>query len=272
LKDSIVRHYSVGLLLVFALAATLAGSRRPAADPLTDIVVLGTVHSATANYTTQDLVRILNQVSPDVVLFEYPADMMTPSFEFKSLVKGSVEQEAVIEYVRRTGAKIRPYDIDGRNAFYERTKYFARQRQCNQELGAEIDAKRLGADAQKIADALDAANGRRDAIGRSSPREINSFQSDTAINEKQWLMQQGIPEILRLTPALKGCESFWDLSRAEWTRRNNEMVRNIKRLAAEFAGKRLVVFCGYEHRYWLRSGLHDRDEQPGYVVKEYWEY
>ncbi len=84
-------------------------------------------------------------------------------------------------------------------------------------------------------------------------------------------MKQGIPEIVRLTPALKGCEAFWNLSRAEWTRRNNEMVRNIKRFAAELAGKRLLVLCGYEHRYSLRSALHDSDE-PGYSVREYWEY
>jgi hypothetical protein len=51
-----------------------------------------------------------------------------------------------------------------RNAFYERTNYFARQRQCNRELGAQIDTKRLSAEAQKVVDALDAANARRDAI------------------------------------------------------------------------------------------------------------
>ena len=50
------------------------------------------------------------------------------------------------------------------------------------------------------------------------------------------------------------------------------MLRNIRRLAAEFAGKRLLVLCGYEHRYYLRSHLYDWDGQPTYVVKEYWEY
>ena len=120
--------------------------------------------------------------------------------------------------------------------------------------------------------ALDAADAKRDAIGKSDPLTINSFQADSAINEKQWLMNEGIPEIVRLTPGLKDSEAFWSLSRAYWIRRNDEMLRNIRRFAAEFEGKRLVVLCGFEHRYYLRSRLSDAGEPPGYVVKEYWEY
>ncbi len=244
----------------------------PAPQTPTEIVVVGTVHTATEKYSARDLVQILQRIKPDVILFEYPADMMTPGFEFKSIEKDSLEQKAVLDYVRQTAAKIRPYDIDGRNAYYERTNYFARQRQCNQELNAHIDTKKLSAEALKIVGALDVANAGRDAIGISDPMAINSFNADTAINEKQWLMSDGIPEIVRLTPALKGCEAFWDASRAYWIRRNNEMLRNIRRFATEFAGKRLVVLCGYEHRYYLRSHLYDWDEQPNYIVKEYWEY
>ena len=260
------------IVATVALVALLPGVARAAPQAPTEIVVVGTVHAATEKYSAQDLVRILQRVKPDVILFEYPADMMTPGFEFKSVVKDALEQQAVLEYVKQTGAKIRPYDIDGRNAYYERTNYFARQRQCNQELNSQIDSKGLSADAQKIVDALDAANARRDVIGRSAPMAINSFQADAAISDKQWLANQGIPEIVRLTPGLKGCEEFWNASRAYWIRRNNDMLRNIKRFAAEFAGKRLVVLCGYEHRYYLRAHLYDWDERPGYLVKEYWEY
>ena len=238
----------------------------------TEIVVVGTVHEATAKYTARDLLLILQKVRPDVVLYEYPADMMTPDFEFKSVDKGSLEQEAALEYVKQSGAKIRPYDIDGRNVYYARTNFFARQKQCNEELDARVDAKKLSPEALGILDLLQAANARRDALRLSNPRDINSFRSDAAIDEKQWMMNQGIPEIVRLTPELSGCETFWDQSRAYWVRRNNEMVRNIRRLADEFAGKRLVVLCGFEHRYYLRSHLYDWDDQPSYVVKEYWQY
>ncbi len=267
-----LQRFSHIILAVLSIVSIFSSVERSASQAPTEIVVVGTVHSATEKYSVQDLVRILQRIKPDVILFEYPADMMTPEFEFKSVLKNSLEQQAVIEYVKRSGAKIRPSDIDGRKAFYERTNYFALQRQYNQELSAQIDKKGLGAEARKIFDSLDAADAGRDAIGQSDPLTINSFQADAAINAKQWLMNRGIPEIVRLTPGLKSGEAFWNASRAYWIRRNNEMVRNIKRLAAEFAGKRLVVLCGFEHRYYLRSHLYDWDEQPGYVVKEYWEY
>jgi hypothetical protein len=259
-------------LITLATLPALGTLGRTAPQTPTEIVVVGTVHSVTDKYSAQDLVRILHRIKPDVILFEYPRDMMTTRFEFKSIIKDSLEQQAVLEYVKATGAKIRPYDIDGRNVYYERTNYFARQRQCNQELNAQINTRKLSAEAQEIVNALDSANATRDVIGKSDPATINSFHTDTAINNKQWLANNGIAEIVRLTPGLKGCEAFWDVSRAYWIRRNNEMLRNIRRFATEFAGKRLVVLCGYEHRYFLRSHLYDWEEQPGYIVKEYWEY
>jgi hypothetical protein len=254
------------------IAACVAGSAMAALAPPTEIVVVGTVHSRTANYSADDLLRILQQVKPDVVLFEYPPEMMTPAFEFPTIDADNLEQRATLAYVKQTGAKIRPYDVAGRNALYQETKYFDEQRRCNAELDASVSKGRLGAEARRVLSLLEAANARRDGIGQSGPRAINSFETDTAISEKQWLMGQGIPELVRVTPDLRGCEAFWNLSRAYWVRRNNEMVNNIRRLAREFAGRRLVVLCGYEHRYYLRSHLFDWERQPDYVVKEYWEY
>jgi hypothetical protein len=63
-------------------ALTILGAiGRPAPQTPTEIVVVGTVHTATEKYSAQDLVQILQKIKPDVILFEYPADMMTPGFE-----------------------------------------------------------------------------------------------------------------------------------------------------------------------------------------------
>ena len=239
----------------------------------TEIVIVGTVHSETPNYRIQDLVNILKRVKPDVILFEMPADMMTSSFEFKTILKDSPEQQAVMEYVRQTGAKIRPYDIEGRNAFYQRSDFNSQDKRCNSELLDFAYKNKLNSKAQMIFETIIAANNKSLKILKSDPELINSFESDSAINERYWLIHQGIPEIARLTPGLHSCAPFWDLSRAEWIHRNNRMVENIKKYSIEFAGQRLVVICGYEHRYYLRSHLYDwRDETPGYVIKEYWQY
>ena len=188
------------------------------------------------------------------------------------MIKDSLEQQAVLQYVKETGAKIRPYDIDGRNAFYQRIN--AQESRCRPELNMSYNTKKLNPEAQKLFISMMGAQKNSEGIGQLSAGEINSFTSDTQINEKMWLAMQGAPEIIRLTPELKECEAFWDLNRAEWIRRNNQMVANIKKYGAEFQGQRLVVLCGYEHRYYLRSHLYDwRDDPlPTYIVKEYWQY
>jgi hypothetical protein len=243
-----------------------------AAERKTEIVIIGTVNAETQSFRVQDLLGILKRVKPDVILFELPADMMTPAYEFKFMIKDSLEQQAVLQYVKETGAKIRPYDIDGRNDFYKRIN--SQEVRCRQELNTAINAKQLNSEAQKLFISLMSAQKNSERIGQLSAAEINSFTSDMNINEKMWLGLQGLPEIVRLTPELRECEAFWDLNRAEWIRRNNQMIANIKKYSMEFQGKRLVIICGYEHRYYLRSHLYDwRDDPlPNYTVKEYWQY
>ncbi len=65
-----------------AVLSILGAVGRPAPQAPTEIVVVGTVHAVTKKYSSQDLVHILQRIKPDVILFEYPADMMTPGFEF----------------------------------------------------------------------------------------------------------------------------------------------------------------------------------------------
>jgi hypothetical protein len=244
-----------------------------AADKKTEIVIIGTVHAETPSFRVQDLVGILKRVKPDVILFELPADMMTPSYEFKVMLKDSLEQDAVLQYVKETGAKIRPYDIDGRNAFYERINYFAQQSRCSQEVMTAFSTKKMNSEAAKIFRQVLTAYDKNIRIGQSDAAEINSYTSDMTTNERHWLMHQGYAEIVRLTPELKGCEGFFDLDRAYWIRRNNQMTANIRKYSLEFQGQRLVVLCGHEHRYYLRSHLYDwQDDPPNYTVKEFWQY
>lgn len=69
--------YSILAALFFASITGSAAGQIPQAP--TEIVVLGTVHAATAKYSVQDLVQILQKVKPDVILYEYPATNRGPN-------------------------------------------------------------------------------------------------------------------------------------------------------------------------------------------------
>ena len=71
------------LALVVAGASVCESGAVRAGPSATEIVVIGTVHTATSRYTARDLIAILERVEPDVILFELPADMMTESFGFR---------------------------------------------------------------------------------------------------------------------------------------------------------------------------------------------
>lgn len=123
----------------------------------------------------------------------------------------------------------------------------------------------MEAAAKKIYKTLISYFKKRDAFAAEGPRKINSFDCDSVLNEKQWYMYQGIHEVVRLTPSLHEYQDFINLSKAFWIKRNDEMVKNIRKYASEFYGKRLVVLCGFEHRYYLRRHLVN-DEPPGFLL------
>lgn len=74
------------------------------------------------------------------------------------------------------------------------------------------------------------------------------------------------------THALKEFEAFGTLADDFWARRNEEMTRNIIRHSKEFRGQRIVVLCGYEHRYYLRKRPREQEPKENFVLREYWTY
>ncbi len=75
------------------------------------------------------------------------------------------------------------------------------------------------------------------------------------IEKKQNDAMKGIKRIVELTPALQRFEGFVRLRDDEWERRNRTMVKNILSRARENPGKRIVVLCSFEHRFFLSVRL-----------------
>ena len=62
---------------------------------------------------------------------------------------------------------------------------------------------------------------------------------------------------------------FARLWKAQWYERNAIMADNIKKIAGEYANKRIVVFVGLEHK----PGLLDLLEgSTDFIIREYWTY
>jgi hypothetical protein len=112
----------------------------------------------------------------------------------------------------------------------------------------------------------------RDSCGAERPEVINSRACDAAVERKQHYAFKGFAQIIGLTPDLKEFQPFWDAADDFWTRRNEEMVRNVVRHSKELRAKRVAVLCGFEHRYYLRKRLAEQAKGEGFVLREYWSY
>jgi hypothetical protein len=239
----------------------------------TEIVLVGTVHSPTTKFTEGTLIDILRRVNPDLVLLELDPSFFDGSFALPEKYQNiSLENKAVTAYLKTAGARLRPFDIEGRNKFYQEHDYFKRELSLNQELSRLYAAGRLSAEAKLLFEGLTALAAVRDSCGAERPEVINSSACDTAIEKKQGYAFKGIGQIVALTPALKEFKPFWNLADDFWARRNEAMVRNVVKYAKELKAERAVVLCGFEHRYYLRHKLAEQAAAEGFLVKEYWEY
>jgi len=273
-----IRHnWPIGLfaslivLALFAVEGSLVNGQE--VNNRTEIVVVGTVHSPTAKFTEETLAAILRRVNPSLVLLELDPSFFDSSFNLPEKYQNiTLENRAVTTYQKTVGVKLRPFDIEGRNKFYQEHDYFKRELSLNQEISRMYGADQLSSEARQLFEGLMALAAVRDSCGAERPEVINSSACDKAIEKKQYYAFKGIGKIVDLSPALKEFKPFWSLADDFWVRRNEAMVGNIVRYSKELRARRVVVLCGYEHRYYLRGRLAERAPKEDFIVKEYWEY
>jgi len=268
---SLVRITSVLLPIVAACVPAAALAQGPSAPA--EVVVIGTVHSARPRFSVDTLVSVLDRVRPAVILVELDSSFFDDSSRIRPEYQaGSLENVAVTRFSARTGTPLRPYDIEGRNRTYEQHDYFGRQRQMSETISQLDRQGALVPEAKGLLRELDDLSAIRDAVGADRAVVINSAASDTAIRQKQEYSYAGLRRIIELSPGLADFAEFWRWADEFWTRRNETMHANIVRIAAEFPGRRVVVICGYEHRYYLRSLLRQDDAAGRLKLREYWDY
>jgi hypothetical protein len=265
-------------LLAISLAAGLiAGAQRcvhgQSPNGPVEIVLIGTVHEPTANFREEILRSILARVKPDLILLELDPIFFDKTLTLPAKYEGiTLETRAATTYAKTASVKLRPYDIEGRNKFYQEHDYFAQEQKLNQEVSRLYSAGQLSAEAKLLVEALRATAAIRDACGAERVEVFNSNACDVAIEQKQYYAFKGLGKIIALTPALADMSAFWTSADEFWTRRNAEMVRNIATQTKELGAKRVVVLAGYEHRYNLKKQLAASGVEAGFIVKGFQDY
>ena len=265
-----LHHPRFGLLL---LLIPVVFSSQPAFASTSDtitIVVVGTVHNKTDNFTVQGLYDIIERVKPDLILVELDSSFFTPLMSIKpESVRISLENETVAKYQEAHGTPIRPYDIEGRNKIYQNHNYFNLQRDLSKALDQAVQDSLLRGENAMLLEAIDRFDGIGRSFGKESPKLINSNPCDVAMESKQYYAGDGMLKIVTSVAALRQFAEFAAFKRDFWIQRNDAMVANILRWAGLMHPKTVLVVCGYEHRYYLRNGLKAHRGGGPFILREY---
>ena len=262
------------LIVVYGLPIPMA----KAADS-TEVVLLGTLHGMhqqNSRYSVDILRDLIVRLKPGAILIELPPtidnepaiEKQRASGRFANDENWSANAAADVLQIPVVG-----YDREGRNEFYQETKYFDREAQLNRRinswLGSAGNAATAPAEAALLGPLLgNAARSRDYFMLNAGPEVINSDGFDRVIRLKHFIWEELMPKLSANIRSLNDLAEEFSFFRDEWHERNRIMAGNVETQARKRPGQRIVVLCGCEHRYILRDLLLT---QPGIHLKEFYQ-
>ena len=239
----------------------------------TELCIVGTVHNPRSYFDSDTVYRILCRLEADVVLMELDSAFFDRDFRFDLErfpdLLSTNENIGAHRYQTERGALLRPFDVSGRNAWYREHRYFERQDSMWLDVLACYRKGRLDKRAQEDVDLVLQVmdyNGMKFA----SARDMNSSMTMGYLSLREQILYSKLLSVVEHTESLSHWQDFARLWAAHWWRRNEIMAANIRRTVGTFAGRRVVVFVGLEHKPALMRLLQGASDE--WVLKEYWEY
>ena len=249
----------------------------------TELVLLGTVHDPVQNFTPDSLYNILTRIKPDLILFEVDSSFFTNDFKFKK-TWGSNENIATVKYMSNFDVAIRPYEFTGRNAYRITIGSRPTDSKASELLDSLYRNNLLNDLDKKTYQTFLKLNDSLNSFAYLGAKAFNNDETDRIAKIRQEFQYKKFLGIMSEYPIFsntyykkndndsisylegyKKASEFWDL-------RNQTMSKNILHFVNEYDGSRIVVLNGYFHRYYLNSLIKPKQEEMGFVVKEFYEY
>lgn len=239
-------------LLTFSISMSLSGQ-----TPKTEISIIGTIHSGNRHFNHKTLYKIFRKYKPDLILWEqgFPFrrqfGMMT-AYHLK-VAKPSIEQMALHKYSKKNKSiKILPYDT----IFGPRKKYVLERQRIRTAYFDSLAVEKMSySDSLVFADYTNRYNKFYDYSLDTSLNGINSadvvaMARNLFLLEEKYLVGLGKKYIADSSL----CRQFEEELNF-WFARNNYMANKINHYAKGFAGKRIFVLAGLNHKYFLLDRL-----------------
>jgi hypothetical protein len=263
----------------FLAAPARTRATLPPADS-TEVVVLGTVHFPTPAFTADSLYDALETLRPDLILFEIDSTRLTQVLGPPPLAQrlrralgweGTPNEPlAVAKYQHRhPAALVRPYEWGRRDQFHRQHGILSTPDLVFSKLKTLRDAGQLTPRQRRTLATYDSLTARLNALGGTqSLAALNSAAADSLAQRRQNSQYHQLKTIVDENEDLREFRAFYEVNERYWDIRNRAMTRNIVRYAALYPGRRLVVLCGFNHRYYLRRELLKQEPKLPFRLRE----
>lgn len=249
----------------------------------TDLVLLGTVHQAVQNFTSDSLYNILVKFKPDLILFEVDSSFFNREFDFIKTWQSN-ENIATVKYMNDFDVDVRPYDFTGRNEFRIKIGSRPTDSKALKLLDSIYKNNQLDSLDNRIYQKFLEVNDSLNSFAFLGARAFNNSKTDKTAEIRQKYQYKELLDIMAEYPVFsntyyfksdgdsisyfegfKKASEFWDL-------RNHTMSKNILHFVREYHGKKIIVLNGYFHRYYLNSLIKPKQEELNFTIKEFYEY
>jgi len=248
----------------------------------TEIIVIGTQHKPVPNFNSEILFNILENVKPDFILHERDSSAFNLEFKF---IETPTENEGIAssKYIKKhPTTQLRPYEFENRNQ--HRIDHGMRPtdgltlKLVDSLYKAELLTTSEAEIFKTYKDAIEPLK----IIAAKIPKAWNTPTADSLCENRQFHQYQMIPKITNTREEFANkfltkpngkkisyrdgyqlWADFWDL-------RNQTMAKNIMTIAEQNKGKRIVVLCGFMHRYYILKELKRLTKNKNIILKEFY--
>jgi hypothetical protein len=258
-------------------------------DTTTVVCILGTVHLPNPNYNSDSIVAILNLFQPDLILTEedtllfesyhkrYTQTLQKPFFARlgRSFGFGSAEEiegRAVRKYkINHPAVDIRPFDYEGRNAFYVANNTFLKEDEVDKKLEHLAVSHLFTQEQLKIWNAYCTLNDSLNRVNKETPYIINQQAYYSLTEKRQDYQYHKVADIVNSHDSLKSLRTFYNTNGEFWNTRNKTMAGHIANFIQRYSKKRILVLTGAMHKYYLRNELTPLQDKLKFRLQEYYE-
>ncbi|PKH49214.1 hypothetical protein CXF68_00270 [Tenacibaculum sp. Bg11-29] len=252
-------------------------------EKATEIIVIGALHKPAPNFNSDILFDILEDVKPDFILRELDSSFFTAKFKYKKK-PNSNEGIASEKYAKKYPTiQLRPYEFEGRNEYRINIGSRPTDGFTTKLLDSLNKANLLSVSEAKIHDKYNALLEPLIVLASKSPENFNNPTTDSICAERQYYQYKMLTKITNKRDEFKtyfhkkpngekiSYREGFQLAGDFWDLRNQTMAKNIMRISEQNQGKRIVVLCGFMHRYYILNQLKELTKNKNITLKEYYE-